>query len=41
MSEISDAVQIIRVAFDGVEVAMKVGNASISGYLFPSNKGVS
>lgn len=29
MSEISDAVQIIRVAFDGVEVAMKVGSASI------------
>lgn len=29
MSEISDAVQIIRVAFDGVEVAMKVGSGSI------------
>jgi hypothetical protein len=30
MSEISDAVQIIRVSFEGVEVAMKVGSASIS-----------
>lgn len=30
MSEISDAVQIIRVGFEGVEVAMKVGSASIS-----------
>ena len=29
MSEISDAVQIIRVAFDGVEVVMKVGSGSI------------
>jgi hypothetical protein len=29
MSEISDAVQIIRVGFEGVEVAMKVGSASI------------
>lgn len=29
MSEISDAVQIIRVAYDGVEIAMKVGSGSI------------
>ena len=29
MSEIADAVQIIRVTFDGVEVAMKVGSGSI------------
>lgn len=29
MSEIGDAVQIIRVGFEGVEVAMKVGSASI------------
>lgn len=29
MSEISDAVQIVRVAFDGIEVAMKVGSGSI------------
>ena len=30
MSEISDAVQIIRVGFEGMEIAMKVGSASIS-----------
>lgn len=30
MSEISDAVQIIRVAYDGVEIAMKVGSGSIA-----------
>ena len=29
MSEIADAVQIIQVTFDGVEVAMKVGSGSI------------
>ena len=29
MSEISDAVQIIRVGFEGMEIAMKVGSASI------------
>ena len=29
MSEINDAVQIIRVAYDGVEIAMKVGSGSI------------
>lgn len=29
MSEIQDAVQIIRVAYDGVEIAMKVGSGSI------------
>lgn len=29
MSEISDAVQIMRVAFDGVEVIMKLGNGSL------------
>lgn len=29
MGEISDAVQIIRVAYDGIEIAMKVGSGSI------------
>jgi ribosomal protein S25 len=29
MSEIQDAVQIIRVAYDGVEIAMKVGSGTI------------
>lgn len=29
MSEINDAVQIIRVAYDGVEIAMKIGSGSI------------
>jgi hypothetical protein len=29
MSDISDAVQIIRVGFEGMEIAMKVGSASI------------
>lgn len=29
MSEIADAVQIIRVTYDGIEIAMKVGSASI------------
>lgn len=29
MSEIADAVQIIRVSFDGLEIAMKVGSGSI------------
>ena len=29
MSEIADAVQIIRVSFDGIEIAMKVGSGSI------------
>ena len=29
MSEIADAVQIIRVTFDGIEIAMKVGSGSI------------
>lgn len=30
MSEINDAVQIIRVTYEGVEIAMKVGSGSIS-----------
>ena len=30
MSEIADAVQIIRVTYDGIEIAMKVGGASRS-----------
>ena len=29
MSEIADAVQIIRVTYDGIEIAMKMGSASI------------
>ena len=29
MSEISDAVQIIRVGYDTIEIAMKVGSGSI------------
>ena len=29
MSEIADAVQIIRVSFEGIEIAMKVGSGSI------------
>ena len=29
MSEISDAVQIIRVTYEGIEIAMKVGSGSI------------
>ena len=29
MSEISDAVQIIRVGYDTIEIAMKVGRGSI------------
>ena len=29
MSEIADAVQIIRVTYDGIEIAIKMGNASI------------
>ena len=29
MSEISDAVQIIRVAYDGIEIIMKVGSGSL------------
>ena len=29
MSEIADAVQIIRVTYDGIEIALKMGSASI------------
>ena len=29
MSEIADAVQIIRVSFEGMEIAMKVGSGSL------------
>ena len=29
MSEISDAVQIIRITYDGIEIVMKVGSGSI------------
>ncbi|SCP97751.1 PcfB family protein [Anaerobium acetethylicum] len=31
MSEIQDAVQIIRVGYDGIEIAIKVGSAGIGG----------
>ena len=31
MSEIQEAVQIIRVGYDGVEIAMKVGSAGLQG----------
>mgnify|MGYP007025189910 CR=1 FL=1 len=29
MSEIADAVQIIRVTYDGIEIAMKMGSAGV------------
>ena len=31
MSEIQEAVQIIRVGYDGVEIALKVGSAGLKG----------
>lgn len=30
--EIQEAVQIIRVAYDGIEIAMKVGSGGIARY---------